>query len=105
LEQQKDGFHNLQIWFCLNNRKTVGLMNWARPGGTIAQVGFKPTVPAFDSNQQQGSDHRTAFLPVPSPLTHRRRRVTWFRTLSLSIPYKKETPAEASTFAISFPRR
>jgi hypothetical protein len=44
------GFHNLQIRFSWNNRKMVGLMNWAWPNGPVARVDFKPTAPAHESD-------------------------------------------------------
>jgi hypothetical protein len=45
LKQRDGGFHNLQIWVSLENRKAYGSMNWAHPSGTVAWVNFKSTVP------------------------------------------------------------
>jgi hypothetical protein len=39
LELSKGCFGILQTKASLKNRKTVGLMNWARPGGTMARAG------------------------------------------------------------------
>jgi hypothetical protein len=37
------------------NLKTVCVADWARPGETVAWVGFKPIAPTRESNQRRGA--------------------------------------------------
>jgi hypothetical protein len=65
---QKGGFRNLQIQVSLENRKAFGLMNWARPGGTVVLVGFKLTTSrtSLTRNRGAGSAPRSRRTGKPS---------------------------------------
>jgi hypothetical protein len=74
-------------------------MIWNRPGGIVAQAGFKPTVPRASLTQDRGATLRR----VPIGLASRRSAVADVRdrehSLSLSpLTIKRKTPAEASIF-------
>jgi hypothetical protein len=65
-------------------------MIWAQPGGTVAQVGFKLTMPHASPTRDRGA----VMCCIPAGLASRRMTVADVRdqdhSLSLSASYKKE---------------
>jgi hypothetical protein len=79
-------------------------MIWARPGGTVARVGFKPTTPCVSPTRDRGA----ALRHVPAGMGSRRPSDADVRdwddflslslSLSLSSDYKDENVGRASFF-------
>jgi hypothetical protein len=82
--------------------KTFGLMIWAQPGGTVAWVGFKPTVLYASLIRDRGA----LLHHIPTKPASRQPAVADMQdrdhSLSLSSDYKEENAGRSFLFPVAF---
>jgi hypothetical protein len=105
LDQHNVGFNNLQIQVSLENRKAFSLMIWARTGGIMARVSFKPTTPRASPTQDRGAApyHILARLASRQPSDGDVWDRDHFLSLSLSSDYKEENVGRSLLLFTIFP--